>query len=153
MTTSEKNAAVSANHSSHYSQHTQQDAALAAPVVDTSLRTRSITLMGKVLLFLLFPLLMGLIGLCMGYMATSGENATRELNFEQDFMLPFVLALAMGIIIGFQTRGFSTTKRTPFILWPKVKTQRKVVHKYVVRGQIATGAGASSVGATQKKEK
>lgn len=153
MTTSEKNATASANHSSHYSQHTQQDAALASPVVDTSLRTRSLTLLGKVLLFLLFPLLVGLFGLCLGYIATRGENATHELNFEQDFMLPFVLALAMGIVVGFQTRGFSTTKPTPFILWPKVKTQRKVVHKYVVRGQTARGGGASTVEATQKKEK
>jgi hypothetical protein len=152
MPTSEKNAKVFANHGAHYAQHTQQDTALVTPSVGTSLRSRSITLLGKVLLFLLFPLLVGLLGLCMGYLSSSGENAMHRLNFERDFMLPFALALTMGVVIGFQTRGFSTTKPTPLFQWPKVKTQRKVVHKYVVRGQKPTGDRVSMVGVEPKKE-
>lgn len=60
----------------------------------------------------------------------------RTMNFEQDFMWPFCLALAMSIVIGFQTGGFQSNA-TPqgLIQWPKVHKKRKVVHKYVVKGQ------------------
>lgn len=63
------------------------------------------------------------------------RNPDYELNIDRDFMYPFVLALCLTMIVGFQTKGFAKDKAEPLVSWPKVKKQRKVVHKYVVKGK------------------
>jgi hypothetical protein len=120
---------------SKFSKHAQDDTALA-PKSETAEESdlKKVTFIGRILIFLVFPALVGLLGLYMGYIAKR-DDPTRELSFDTDFALPFVLALSMCVVIGFQTGGFTSSKAKPLVAWPKVKKRRKVVHKYVVVGQ------------------
>lgn len=81
----------------------------------------------RLVIFLLFPLLVGLIGLYMGYLE-SLRKPDRELNVDTDFVMPFLLALAFAVVIAFQTKGFQTRNVEPLVKWPKVR-RKKVVRK------------------------
>lgn len=78
-------------------------------------------------IFLLFPTLVGLIGLYMGYLETI-RQPERKLDFDTDFVVPFLLAEAFAMVIAFQTRGFSTKEVEPLVKWPKVR-RKKVIRK------------------------
>ena len=89
--------------------------------------------LGKLLIFLGFPTIMGLLGLYVGYLETSREESSRSLSFDHDFALPFALTLAICVVIGFQTGGFTMNQPKSSIVWPKVRTRKKFVHKHIVR--------------------
>jgi len=78
-------------------------------------------------IFVVFPTLMGFIGLYMGYLE-SIRKPERELDFDTDFVMPFLLALAFTIVVGFQTKGYTTNKVEPLVKWPKVR-RKKVIKK------------------------
>ncbi len=123
--------------------HSSEDSALAdtrSNSTDIQSGSRTTTFLGKVLIFLIFPTMMGIMGLYLGYIETSREGAKRELSFDQDFALPFALTLALCVVIGFQTGGFTISTPKSLIAWPKVKKRTKIVHKHVVRGQGTAGA-------------
>lgn len=135
----------------NFSEHTQQDSALSSSrqLADAGAVHRRMSLFGKMLIFLLFPTLMGFAGLYIGYLETSRENADRELSFDQDFALPFALALGLALAIFLQTGGFSLMKPKPLISWPKVKKRKKVIHMHVVKGQ---GHGAETDQEAKKRD-
>lgn len=89
---------------------------------------------GRFTVFFLFPLVVGCISLLVG-LIEKRRNPDHELNVDRDFMYPFMLALCLTLVIGFQTRGFAKDKPDSLVAWPKVKKQRKVVHKHVVKGK------------------
>jgi hypothetical protein len=82
-------------------------------------------LRNMILLFGVFPLIIGTLGLYMGYLAKlkTGE----ELSFDQDFVMPFLLALGMSIVIGLQTRGYADKKVQPLVQWPKARRVKTIV--------------------------
>eukprot|EP00934_Nitzschia_sp_Nitz4_P002437 Nitzschia sp. Nitz4//scaffold64_size103689//48728//49159//NITZ4_004435-RA/size103689-processed-gene-0.101-mRNA-1//-1//CDS//3329556127//2432//frame0 len=92
------------------------------------------TFFGRIVVFLVLPTIVGFVGLYLGYLETRNDSS-RKLSFDQDFALPFALTLAMCIVIGFQTSGFSSKQAKPLVAWPKVKKRRKIIHKHVVKGQ------------------
>jgi hypothetical protein len=122
-------------------------AAAAAVVVPAS--KKGLTLLGKFGIFFGFPLSMGMVGLYLAFLETHKVKG-RELSFDQDFVVPFLLALAMAIVIGFQTGGYSSSEVTPLIPWPKVKRVKKVVYKNK-QGEIVPGPDAKSA-STKKDE-
>ena len=81
----------------------------------------------RLAIFIVFPLTMGLLGLYMGYLETL-RKPDRKLSIENDFIMPFLLALAFTIVVGFQTKGYSTSKIEPLVKWPKV-VRKKVIKK------------------------
>ena len=89
------------------------------------------TVSGRFAVFLGFPTLVGLFGLYTGYIMKRNDP-TKELSFDIDFALPFMLALSFTLVIAYQTRGYTQDKPDPLVLWPKVKKRRKIVHKHVV---------------------
>lgn len=113
-----------------FSQHQQQDAALQTSSPQQQPQDEGISLLAKLLLFLGVPLFTGTAGLYIGYIRTL-QDKQPKIQFDVDFVLPFLLALALVIIISFQTRGFST-KVTPLVQWPKVKRKRKIIRKQVI---------------------
>jgi hypothetical protein len=120
---------------SKFAEHAQDDSALAPKSnADIEPGLAGPTLMGRIVIFLLFPTLVGVLGLYMGYLGKR-DDPDRDLSFDTDFALPFTLALSMCIVISFQTGGFTSSKPKSLVKWPKVKKRRKVVHKYVVKGQ------------------
>eukprot|EP00980_Cylindrotheca_fusiformis_P009181 scaffold1996_cov127-Cylindrotheca_fusiformis.AAC.18 len=58
-----------------------------------------------------------------------------ELNVDRDFMYPFMIAVCLTLVVGFQTRGFTKDQPQSLLVWPKVKKRQKVIHKHVVKGQ------------------
>ena len=86
------------------------------------------TLIGKLLLFVGFPLAIGVLALYFSYLQTL-RGKGHEISLDQDFILPFLLALAFVVIIGFQTGGFREKSIRPLVKWPKVRRVKKIVHK------------------------
>lgn len=84
--------------------------------------------MGKIAIFLLFPTIVGLLGLYSAYLQLRKEP-DRTLDFDNDFMNPFLLALAMCVVVYIQTGGFTSKKMEPLIKWPKVKRVKKSKRK------------------------
>ena len=120
---------------SKFEKHAKDDAALAPkPEPTTPSKSQGLTIVGRVGIFLAFPSVVGLIGLYMGYLAKK-DDPDKDLSFDTDFALPFVLALSICVVIGFQTRGFTSTQPAPLVAWPKVKKRQKIVHKHVVKRQ------------------
>lgn len=85
----------------------------------------------KTLLFLGFPLLAGIAGLYVGYLRTI-NSPEAKIDFDTDFVFPFLLALALVVVIAFQTKGFAQKKMTPLIQWPKVRRKKKIIRKRII---------------------
>jgi hypothetical protein len=124
----------------------ETDTTAAAP---TSKSKKGLTFLGKLGIFFGFPLSMGMVGLYMAFLETRKDKG-RELSFDQDFVVPFLLALAMAVVIGFQTGGYTNSEVTPLIPWPKVKRVKKIIYKNK-KGEIVPGPDAKSA-STKKDE-
>lgn len=109
--------------SSEFAQHAAPEA--EQPEVKSG---GKLTLLGKIGLFLVAPLGMGVCGLYMAYLQTL-RNPSHEISFDRDFIMPSILTLALIVVVGFQTGGFSDASAKPMIKWPKVKKVKKVVYK------------------------
>ena len=112
-----------------FARHAQEDTALAS-TQDDAVETpnQGLTMFGKFFIFVIFPLCVGVLGLYMAFLETR-RNPDKKLSFDQDFMLPFLLALAMAVVIGFQTGGFTSNKVKPLVAWPKVRRVKKIIRK------------------------
>jgi len=112
-----------------FSKHAQEDTALAAPAEEAGGgQKKGVTFLGKVFVFVIFPVTVGVIGLYTSYLETR-RMPDKTLSFDRDFMVPFLLALAMSVVIGIQTGGFSSTKVKPLVAWPKVRKVKKIIKK------------------------
>jgi len=127
---SKETTTTSSSDETTFARHTQEDTAITQQADDDTENntTPGLTWLGRLAIFLVFPLLVGLLGLYMAFLETK-KSPDRHLSFDQDFVLPFLLALAMAIVVGFQTGGFTSRKVKPLIAWPKVKRVKKIVHK------------------------
>jgi hypothetical protein len=133
---------------------TEKEADAALPVPDATDRAvaaskKGLTFLGKLGIFLGFPLVAGMAGLYLAFLE-SQKRKDRELSFDQDFVVPFLLALAMAIIIGFQTGGYTSSSVTPLIPWPKVKRVKKIIYKNK-KGEIVSPPAVKS-NSTKKDE-
>ena len=63
------------------------------------------------------------------------DEEPHEVNFDRDFVTPFLLALAFVIVIGFQTSGFSKnagTGRKGAFVWPTTRRVQKIRRERVI---------------------
>jgi hypothetical protein len=67
----------------------------------------------------------------MAYLRTV-SNPEKKIDFDNDFIFPFLLALTMVLVVGFQTGGYVSKKAKPLVAWPQVKRRKKVVYKTVI---------------------
>jgi hypothetical protein len=113
-----------------FAKHAQEDGALADPTDATtdSVNTTGLSMSGRFVVFVIFPVVVGTLGLYLGYLE-SLRKPERQISFDQDFVVPFLLALAMAAVLFFQTGGFTTKKVKPLIEWPKVRRVKKIVKK------------------------
>ena len=91
---------------------------------------KRLTAFGRFMVFVGVPFSVGSIGLFVGYLRTLNDP-DKKLNIDSDFIFPFLLALVMIVVIGFQTNNFQG-KAKPLVVWPKVKRRKKIVHKTVI---------------------
>ena len=78
--------------------------------------------------------MMGFCGMFISYLShvAEGKADARLIDFDKDFVFPFMLTLVLICIVGFQTSGFTRNEPKPFIAWPKVRRKRKVIHRRVI---------------------
>lgn len=121
--------------SAAFARHAQEDEALQPPDDANQGETTSsgLSMYGRIMVFIVFPITMGTIGLYIGYLE-SINKPDRKISFDQDFVMPFLLALAMSAILFFQTAGFTSNKVKPLVSWPKARRVKKIVKKK--RGEI-----------------
>jgi hypothetical protein len=79
----------------------------------------------------------------MAYLKTI-DDPTAKIRIEADFVFPFMLALLLVLVVGYQTGGFTSSKPKPALQWPKVQKQRKIIHRHVVKGQQPTKETATT---------
>jgi len=89
-------------------------------------KRKGLTFIGKLGLFIGFPTCVGVLGLYMSYLETFRTEG-HKLSIDRDFVMPFLLSLAMTVVIGLQTSGYKENKVKPLVPWPKVKRVKKVV--------------------------
>ena len=87
-------------------------------------RGRHTTFVGRLLLFLIIPSVMGMLGLYIAQLQ-SKTNPSRKVSFDNDFIMPFLLTVALGVVVMIQTGGFRS-KMKPLLQWPKVRRARKI---------------------------
>lgn len=119
----------SEENNSTFTQHVEQDTRLGAleEEPDTSPR---MSLVGSILIFLAFPMFVGSAGLSVGYLRTVNDKS-QKADFDRDFVFPFLMALALVVVITIQTGGFTSSVK-PLVQWPKVRRKRKIIHKRVI---------------------
>lgn len=116
---------------SAFARHAQQDEALRSDEnadAASDGASSGLSISGRIMVFLIFPVTCGTIGLYMGYLE-SLRKPERKISFDQDFVMPFLLAIAMVAVLFFQTGGFSSNKVKPIVAWPKVRRVKKIVRK------------------------
>jgi hypothetical protein len=120
-----------------FADHAADDAAIQEeePATEEDIEeqpnNKGLTGFGRVVLFLVFPFLVGTSGLYAGYIRKMGDPS-KKIDFDNDFVFPFLLALTMVLVIGFNTGGFTSKKAKPLVAWPKVRRRKKVIHKRVI---------------------
>lgn len=117
--------------SADFAKHAQQDEALRqakAGGENESAPKPGLSWTSRFTVFVIFPSTFGTIGLYMGYLE-SLRKPDRKISFDQDFVMPFLLALAMAGVLFFQTGGFSTSEVTPLVAWPKARRIKKIIKK------------------------
>ena len=117
----------------------KDDAALTPPAITYDSTGHAMSFWGKVAVFILVPTGGGCLGLYVAFLETY-QIPNRKLTIESDFAMPFILMLFITIVIGFRTRGFSSTKMEPFIKMPRIQKKRKIIHKHIVKGQDPNSA-------------
>ena len=121
---------------SPFSRHAQNEEKRRSEQGGQQKSSRALSFVGRVLLFLGIPFMMGIFGVLTAYLTKRGANPedgeTREIDFDKDFVFPFMLSLVMIVVIGIQTRGFKQKETNPLLAWPKVRRKRKIIHKRVI---------------------
>lgn len=134
MAASRKSSNVNGRSATVFEKHAIDKAALADPAPKSRYIGRDMNLFGKVAVFLVVPTCCGLIALYVAFLETY-RKPDRKLSIESDFALPFMLTLFMSIVIWIRTGGFASSDVEPFIKMPKIQKKRKIIHKYIVKGQ------------------
>eukprot|EP00573_Skeletonema_grethae_P006393 CAMPEP_0201692796 /NCGR_PEP_ID=MMETSP0578-20130828/5586_1 /ASSEMBLY_ACC=CAM_ASM_000663 /TAXON_ID=267565 /ORGANISM="Skeletonema grethea, Strain CCMP 1804" /LENGTH=165 /DNA_ID=CAMNT_0048178223 /DNA_START=161 /DNA_END=658 /DNA_ORIENTATION=+ len=141
----------SSKKSSAFSKHTEQQLQPPTNNTDNVVPTNSsgdfgqMSLTARLLVFLLIPISTGLIGLFSSYLQSTRTNGEENkdgephtIDLDRDFVTPFLLGLALVIVVGFQTKGFTVAggmtemERKYAVAWPKARRVRRVRRERVI---------------------
>jgi len=106
---------------------------------NTPPRKKQMSLASRVALFFIFPSFVGSSGVLFSYLQikfpddskNNNNNTPKEINFDRDFIYPFLMALALVVVVAIQTGGFSSYVAAPLVSWPQVVKKVTVVRKKV----------------------
>ena len=117
----------------------EQERRIDAAIAASAQAKMKITPAGRLALFIILPTIFGFLGLTLAYITQISKNddddSTTEINFDRDFIFPFILTLMMVIVIGFRTKGF-TEKPPPLVQWPKANRKKKIIKKLIIWNDI-----------------
>jgi len=97
-----------------------------------SKRPRSMTIISRMVLFFVAPLFVGSVGLISSHMQSKYAADPEPMNFDRDFIYPFLITLVLVVVVSIQTGNFSSYKAEPIVAWPKVIKKRTVIRKMIV---------------------
>lgn len=138
MPASNNDASSSAAFARHTKEVTQQQPdASADSTAANSHPLGHMSLKARFLVFIFVPTITGLTGYFTAYMkAKNGKPVDDKeeltVDFDRDFLTPFLLSMALVVVIGFQTRGYSTNERKAAFQWPKTRRVRTVRRERVI---------------------
>lgn len=95
-------------------------------------KKKSMTVVSRLMLFFFLPLCAGLMGLISSFFQNKYGTNPKPMNFDRDFIFPFVVTLVLVFVVSVQTMNFSTYQAAPLVSWPKVVKKRKVIRKTIV---------------------
>eukprot|EP00585_Thalassiosira_rotula_P013563 CAMPEP_0196131648 /NCGR_PEP_ID=MMETSP0910-20130528/1561_1 /TAXON_ID=49265 /ORGANISM="Thalassiosira rotula, Strain GSO102" /LENGTH=143 /DNA_ID=CAMNT_0041391131 /DNA_START=124 /DNA_END=555 /DNA_ORIENTATION=+ len=96
------------------------------------------SLVARFLIFIFIPSFTGFTGLGVSYLQQTRpqEEGVKPhvVDFDRDFVTPFLLAMALVVVLGFQTGGFSNgpNNRTAALSWPKTRKVQRVRKERVI---------------------
>mmetsp|Transcript_11890 Transcript_11890/g.21150 ORF Transcript_11890/g.21150 Transcript_11890/m.21150 type:complete len:150 (+) Transcript_11890:273-722(+) len=98
------------------------------------------SLLARFLIFLFIPCFTGLSGYGISHLqslrnssSSSSGEPQHVVDFDRDFVTPFLLALALVVVVGFQTSGFSNgDARKGAFSWPKARKVQRIRRERVV---------------------
>jgi hypothetical protein len=110
-------------------QHAPNDAAVLHGANNTASASRtpastqetrpSIITWGRIIVFLVFPLTVGVLGVAMAFLnqkrfqREGNGQEFRDVSLHQDFIMPFLLALTMSIVVSIQSSGLQKQQGAP----------------------------------------
>lgn len=96
-------------------------------------KSKSMTITSRFFLFVLAPTSAGFLGLSASYFSSKfGRDDPDPIDFDRDFILPFLIALVLICVVSIQTQNFTSYEAKPLVSWPKVVKKKKVVRKTVI---------------------
>ena len=109
-----------------------QEEQLRRENINNNKKKKSMTVMSRLMLFFILPLFAGLMGLISSFVQNKYGKNRHQMNFDRDFIFPFLATLVLVIVVSVQTRNFSTYQAAPLVSWPKVVKKKKVIRKTIV---------------------
>ena len=91
----------------------------------------STMLKSRVSLFLILPFAVGSFAFIMSYGKKKLFDESGEVNFDTDFIIPFLLTFVLVSVVMIQTKGFSSEAKS-IVLWPKIIKKKKIMRKTVI---------------------
>lgn len=86
----------------------------------------------RVVLLFIFPLCVGSLGLGASHFQNTFGSDPTPMNFERDFILPFLMTVVLVVVVSLQTGSFSKYQADPLVHWPKVVKKKKIIRRTVV---------------------
>lgn len=94
---------------------------------------RNMSITARLFLFLIVPTAVGSFGLLVSYLNNKfGMDEPGSIDIDRDFVIPFLVAMVMIIVVNIQTLNFSSYEAKPLISWPKVIKKKKIIKKTVL---------------------
>ena len=94
-------------------------------------RKARLLLKSRVSLFLVLPFSVGSFGYLSSYAKMKIFPDGHEVNFDTDFIIPFLMTFVVVSVVMIQTQGFKREAK-PLVAWPKLVKKKKIVRKTVV---------------------
>jgi len=88
----------------------------------------------RIVLLFMFPLCVGSMGLGASHFQNSftSDPNPPPMNFERDYILPFLMTMVLVVVVSLQTGSFSKYQADPLVHWPKVVKKQKIIRRTVV---------------------
>eukprot|EP01083_Nonionella_stella_P069318 184729_1 len=112
---------------------TQKDPASDIDIAKQSQNQKGLnSIASRIVLLFLFPLCVGSLGLGASHFQNTFSSDPNPMNFERDFILPFLMTMVLVVVVSLQTGSFSKYKADPLVHWPKVVKKQKIIRRTVV---------------------
>ena len=95
-------------------------------------KANGMTIASRLVLFFMFPLFIGSLGLLCSHIQHKFSKEPRPMNFDRDFVYPFLITLVLVVVVSIQTGNFASYEAKPLVSWPKVVKKQKITRKTVV---------------------